>query len=296
MPENNNSGKGHLKGWCFIVLIFIAVLALWFFYPNWSYGYKNLFNNTELTEMGVFGDSYGALNTLFSALAFTGIIASIYFQKEELKATREELEATRNEMKNQGEQFEAQTTALKLQVFENTFFNMLKLHNDIVESMAIRTSNGGEIKGRHGFKRLCDEYYNFRYGSINVPGCIPGYEGFYINNEAALGHYFRVMYQLINLVENSMLSEEKKRNYIDILRAQLSTYELILLAVHSLSKHGSGNVKRYVERYCLLEHISIASLKNILGGEAYAREIVTSYGVSAYGDSSEEISKFFNPF
>ncbi len=246
--------------------------------------------------MGVFGDSYGALNTLFSALAFTGIIASIYFQREELKATREELEATRYEMKYQGEQFEAQTAALKLQVFENTFFNMLKLHNDIVESMAIRVTNGAEVKGRGGFQRLCEQYYNSRHNALNRVDCVPAYEGFYIRNEATLGHYFRIMYQLVSLVDYSSLSVEQKGKYIEILRAQLSTYELILLSIHALSRHGDKNIKRIIEAYSLFEYISITTLSGIMGDEVSTREIVTSYAISAYGSSKIEVSRYYNPF
>lgn len=287
------SGNDHGKGWLFIVFILVLVLLMWFSYPFWSYLYKDFFYNTELSEMGVFGDSYGALNTLFSALAFTGIIASIYFQREELKATREELEATRNEMKSQGIQFEAQTKVLSLQVFENTFFNMLKLHNDIVESMSIRAGNGVDIKGRRGFQRLCDEYYSHRHSTMDIIPCMPGYEIFYIQNEAYLGHYFRGVYQLVNMIENSILLKEQKERYIDILRSQLSTYELILLAVHVLSKHGGENIKELVEKYCLLEFISVDSLENIMGGSSDAKDILTSYKISAYGQPSEELLRFF---
>lgn len=280
MSENNNN-----RGWCFIILILVFVLVLWFFYPFWSYLYKDYFYNTELSEMGVFGDSYGALNTLFSALAFTGIIASIYFQREELKATREELEATRYEMKNQGKQFEAQTKALDLQVFENTFFNMLKLHGDIVESLSVRTRTGVEYKGRYGFKVLCEGYSSFREGLE----CIPEYNVYYIRNEECLGHYFRVLYQILSLVDNSVLGEDKKRKYIDILRAQLSVYELVLLIIHTLSKHGGENYKCLVEKYSLLEYISKNALDSFLGGPEHTSDLLRSYSAGAYGQQGEEM-------
>ncbi|MFM5560574.1 putative phage abortive infection protein [Aeromonas rivipollensis] len=288
MSESNNN-----RGWHFIILILVLVLGLWFFYPFWSYLYKDYFYNTELSEMGGFGDSYGALNTLFSALAFTGIIASIYFQREELKATREELEATRYEMKNQGKQFEAQTKVLDLQVFENTFFNMLKLHNDIIESLSVRTRTGGEYKGRHGFKLLCEGYNNFRLDSANQLECIPAYNIYYIRNEAYLGHYFRVLYQIVSLVDKSVLGEDKKRKYVDILRAQFSVYELILLIIHALSEHGGESYKCLVEKYCLLEYISKDTLGSVFGGRNYTSDILKGYSASAYGQQREEISKYF---
>lgn len=278
--SENSSKSWHL---IILVLVLVFVVVLWFSYPYWSYLYKDMFNNSEFAEMGVFGDSYGALNTLFSALAFTGIIASIYFQREELKATREELEATRNEMKSQGEQFEAQTEALKLQVFENTFFNMLKLHNDIVESMVV-ASAGETISGRRGFKGLCQNfnYYACNY-AFDLKSCVATYDNFYTSNEDLLGHYFRVVYQIFSLVDNSTLLNDEKKKYADILRAQLSTYELILWAIHGLSKCGDENTKSIIERYFLLEFIPKNSFVRILGNSNLAREVLSCYEPSSFG-------------
>ncbi|MGA6117407.1 hypothetical protein [Sphingobacterium anhuiense] len=45
------------------------------------------------------GDSYGALNTLFSGFAFAGIIISIFSQNQELKLQRKELRLQRREIK-----------------------------------------------------------------------------------------------------------------------------------------------------------------------------------------------------
>ena len=48
---------------------------------------------------GQFGDSFGALNALFSGLAFAGIIYTIQLQRKELNYQREELRLTRFELK-----------------------------------------------------------------------------------------------------------------------------------------------------------------------------------------------------
>jgi hypothetical protein len=56
-----------------------------------------------------------------------------------------------------------------------------------------------------------------------------------------LGHYFRHLYQLIKLIadqEKDILNEEKKYEFIRIVRAQLSDYEQILLYYDSLSNMG----------------------------------------------------------
>ncbi|MDV7699584.1 hypothetical protein N6B72_21955 [Chryseobacterium soli] len=49
-------------------------------------------------EKGVFGDSFGALNTFFSALALSGVIVSIFMQQNEMDLQREEMNLQRVEM------------------------------------------------------------------------------------------------------------------------------------------------------------------------------------------------------
>ena len=53
---------------------------------------------TNWGDRGTFGDMFGAVNTLFSGLAFSGIIYTIFLQGKELELQREELAMTRGEL------------------------------------------------------------------------------------------------------------------------------------------------------------------------------------------------------
>ncbi len=69
----------------------------------------------SVEKMGSFGDSYGALNTLFSGLAFAGIIASLWMQKDELRLQREELKSQRIEMARQADELLGQKEEIERQ-------------------------------------------------------------------------------------------------------------------------------------------------------------------------------------
>ena len=78
---------------------------------------------------GTFGDQFGAVNALFSGLAFTGLIYTIILQRrdlamqrDDLRLQREELALTRQEMEEQTAEFQKQNETLRIQRFENTFF------------------------------------------------------------------------------------------------------------------------------------------------------------------------------
>lgn len=60
---------------------------------------------SDWTKSGTFGDTFGALNALFSGLAFTGVIVTILIQRTELRNQRIELSLQRSEMQETRKEF-----------------------------------------------------------------------------------------------------------------------------------------------------------------------------------------------
>ncbi|EOW9357498.1 hypothetical protein Q5N48_18985 [Vibrio cholerae] len=94
--------------------VFVGVVAIFLIYAASLILLTWPISEFSINKSGVFGDSFGALTSIFSGLAFAGVVWTIVSQREELKVTRDEL-------KNQG--------------FENAFFQMLKLHNQIINEI-----------------------------------------------------------------------------------------------------------------------------------------------------------------
>ena len=74
--------------------VFCLVVLFWG--GSWYFLYARL---PGLTERGQFGDMFGAVNSLFSGLAFAGIVIAILLQRQELQQQREELKLQREELK-----------------------------------------------------------------------------------------------------------------------------------------------------------------------------------------------------
>lgn len=70
----------------------------------------------DWTQRGLFGDMFGAVNTLFSGLAFAGVIYAILLQREELRLQRQELKLTRDELKRSAEAQERSARLLQEQL------------------------------------------------------------------------------------------------------------------------------------------------------------------------------------
>ncbi len=65
-----------------------AVALLYFTWP---------ISEISINKAGVFGDSFGVLTSLFSGLAFSGMIITILLQRQELQLQRLELKESRKE-------------------------------------------------------------------------------------------------------------------------------------------------------------------------------------------------------
>lgn len=61
----------------------------------------HLSKDIKFDTLGVYGDFFGSFTSLFTVLAFAGLIISLYYQRRDLELQRHELEAQVNEMKDQ---------------------------------------------------------------------------------------------------------------------------------------------------------------------------------------------------
>ena len=83
---NNKLSIGIIFG---VLLLYCASIGFnYCFFDKWE-------------KRGQFGDMFGAVNALFSGLAFTGVIIAILIQRDELSLQRKELELNRKELAGQ---------------------------------------------------------------------------------------------------------------------------------------------------------------------------------------------------
>lgn len=214
-----------------------------------------------MTNPGEFGDMFGAVNALFTGLAFATLIYTAWMQREELALQREELAATRAELSGQREQMRLQSNTFAMQLFEGTFFELLRAQGQIVDSIDLKNKVGDATEARDCFKvfykrlsrhHIAHQFYPPEKDKV-LATVRDTYKQFYIEHQAEIGHYFRHLYHIIKFVDES--SVPNKRRYTSLVRAQLSSYEHVLLFYNCLSEHGFIKFKPLVEQYALLENM-----------------------------------------
>jgi len=197
--------------------------------------------NSGWATRGQFGDMFGAVNALFSGLAFGGLILTILLQHKELTLQRKELKLTRKEFSTQSREFKIQNQTLLLQRFENTFFNTLTLHINLTTNLKYRGNDGRLV-----FDKIMRYNLNENFSEMSIKLLkedkrnlmIDQYNNMYFPKiRPVIQHYLTSLDNIFNIIVNSkIISEETKTDYYKLLKANISRYEIEFLYIH-LSFH-----------------------------------------------------------
>ena len=262
----------------FIGILFCLVIGG---YAVWFYVVQHQALSLNSGDWGTFGDFVGGiLNPLVAFSAFYWLTVSVLIQKKEFSKTAEALEETSKAQKEQA-------LTQSRQRFEGTFFQLLSLHQEIVKSIDLYNSRTKRTtKGRDCFKVFYDrfkrEFDDTVYCLINnvektnivgiekekamyrdpekealikpkLKVINSAYLDFYDKNQSEIGHYFRSLYNIAKFIHTSDI--EDKCLYSNLLRAQLSVNEMMLIFYNCLSDLGGNKFKPLIEEYSLLKGI-----------------------------------------
>jgi len=143
--------KKNLKWWnrvripIGLLLLLLFVACIWLAYWDWII--RCIFEKDSWATRGQFGDMFGALNALFSGLAFAGIIYTIRQQSEDLELQREELKLTRQELtksaeaqKKAEEALNNQAKTMQQTALLNAYTSWIEYHQYVLKSVDFDTT------------------------------------------------------------------------------------------------------------------------------------------------------------
>jgi hypothetical protein len=253
----------------------------------------------SLDNLSKFGDSFNALTSLFAVLAFSGLLYSIKTQQDAIAI--------------QKQAFESQISISRDQEFDNKFFQMLGFVNDIKKQLKEGVYEGSGVfkflreeierelkkfysEDCNGQKKHLNQKIKYFDEVFNGDFDQEGYEGFNFKYEKTFKYYYLNFFQLIKYVDNNS-PEEKRKFYADIVRTQLSSDELILLAYNAIGVKSftTNKYQKFVEKYALLKHLSYSVFMNPNSGnenemiQEIIVNVLSQYNVEAFGDNKEFI-------
>jgi len=275
--------------------VFIAIFIVWLiFFSSVIWIASNLsFSETpklSLQSFGVFGDSFNVLTSLFTGLAFAGVIISVILQTQELKEVRDE--------------FRGQKEALENQEFDNKFFQMLNLLNNITERLTL-DSEGVIFKGKDIFLPLKDNFHQKIYNSYEkdvnrhtlkedkFSYFKDEFDDFNNTFDTTFKYYFINLYQILKYIDTYSGSKDVAKEYTNMLRAQLTKNELILLAYNAIGVQNftTKQYQQLVERYSFFEHLRYADFCENANIIQIITSILIKYDNSAFGQNDALIQE-----
>lgn len=222
--------------------------------------------SSKAETWGQFGDYIGGvLNPTFSLLALLALLATFTLQIQEFRLSTKEL-------RNSAVALAAQHSAMQRQIFENTFFQLLSLHNQLLNNIDLVSQSNNSLKGRDCFavfvKRANGALKEVHGAHNRLELFRIAYKRFQKIHEREVGHYFRTLYNLIKFIDSTEGID--RHFYTNIVRAQLSSDEVTLLMYNCISEVGHEKFKPLVERYSLLKGLTELSLSETFVENVYS--------------------------
>ena len=172
--------------------------------------------------------------------------------------------------------------------FQTNFYSLLENHRMILNAICDKVDgiSTEDERGADFFADLAQRIY-IDYGgkpipvegktvapvcktsSVGTPRLVAIYNHYFSIHQSDLGHYFRNLYHFVRFIVESDVDDATKKRHMKILRAQLSNYEMLILAYNCLHKFGS-KFRPFVEKYELLQNINFELDLN----KEYVRRII----------------------
>ena len=241
-----------LNKWFYISIggVFIIVSCVIFKWNHTIQVFDSEFS-ADTNLLGTYGDFIGGvLGTIFTLLSVLLVIKTF---KEQQKVSNQNSEQ------------------LEIQRFNDLFFELLKLYQSEVNELCGQGKNVSKANNKETIeveeieysnkdffdmekKYIQDNYRNRKSYEGNRENAVNYYMLFFIENSTKMGAYFRTLYRIYDLIDSSSINEKIKKNYLKIMRAQLTESELFFIRYNAMAFYGHKFI-HYINKYHILKHL-----------------------------------------
>lgn len=160
--ELSNIPLNRFAYWCLIILIIQVAFAfgIWF-------GFPLMFPKDDpyFAARGQFGDMFGALNSLFSGLAFAGIIYALLIQRKDFELQRKDYKRTNEELQRATEAQNKQAVIMYKTAQLTALTALAEAYRNEIETLTNQRLDNREAREKFAditskIKMLTDEMIN----------------------------------------------------------------------------------------------------------------------------------------
>jgi uncharacterized membrane protein len=253
--------------------------------------YRNQFGSQfsqEMRDWNYFGAYFGGtVGPFLGFLSLVGILLTIGLQSSLIRETRRQVEIAESEMNQQA-------ALLRQQTFENTFFQLIRLREDLTKSIQMpeikkNVNSACGIVGRKAFEVIVTEYLDTEFAKYlrgDLINLLPdqwirmSYPKFLDQKGQDFLSYLRLTIELLDLIDayDDLPEREKleesyspdqsgiiwtpnhnknstKQRYATITLSPLTYYEIWMIALYACTGENSTHKEGLVKRYGVLRYI-----------------------------------------
>jgi len=157
--------------------------------------------------------------------------------------------------------FKAQQKSSDVQNDRAHFFDLMSVAGSVCSDISIRKinkSSGTEsfTTGKSAFSNLFYRYrraYNANTSTNEDEKMQSAFKELYSSQGSKFGHYFRLIYNILEFLNTSKMPYEEQKKLSDLLRATLNRYEMVVLFYNILGKKEHAPFKKLVENFEFLK-------------------------------------------
>ena len=216
--------------------------------------YLHIDYNINMPVIGQIGDFIGGFSgTLFTLVGVVLLFETLALQRTELAESRKVFEK---------------------QQFENTFFNLLNLYQEVTKSMHLdqfefytEKTYGGKDFFELKKRKFYEDFVAQSKYSLNRKQASLNYRSLYLQTKEQTSQYFRTLYRIFRFISNSDFAHKEKMNYAKIIRAQLSESELFFIHYNAYTEYGT-KFRQLINEFNIVKHLPIldkVEFKNYVG-------------------------------
>ena len=287
-PEKDPPRPGLVAGLAIAacVLLMLLVLAMYRFLG----GFNTI--SSETAKWNDFGVYFGGvLGPSLSALTLAAVVYTLVLQIRQLEASDKEkailqgrLDAATAVQRDTAKGLSDQLKMTREHAAVSTFFEMVRLQHELTDGL-----RHGNLAGRGALMSIYLHLKNFYTGFAGARPHAPQqpsvaehdklvFDLYLRESNFEFAHYFSNLWQIFKYVQESEIAD--KQRFADIVRSQMTAYELGLLFYYASSSYGS-EIKPLLSTYGTFKYMTpdilfnINSARNLPGGAWGGKFLVT---------------------
>ncbi|HYG03029.1 MAG TPA: hypothetical protein VD927_11335 [Chryseosolibacter sp.] len=261
--EKNKEQNKQVQGSRFKLLwylIFVLVVGLWVL-CGWLVTTQLTEANTDASAWqirGQFGDMFGAVNALFSGLAFGAIVITLVMQRQDMALQEQAIIDSQQQLIVQNTAIEKQHREIRLQNinakrlrFERMFFDMISIHFEIVSRLDMGYDN---ITGVKVFTEILSGYQSqiyqlqdgIEYNSTRYDDFKQAFSSIEMLHLPLLSSYFQSLIAIYSILKQRKLKAKAEQRYLSILHNYISLDERKFLFYYNILSDASKPVNERI--------------------------------------------------